>query len=255
MRSLRPRGNEFLYQIHDPGLTPGGIQEAQLFTELYPFLRAPQIIITSHLRRALQMSLHISSSLRNDSPGSQSIRIIAHPDLQEVSKEPCDTGTPLDVLREEFPTINFPDALFPEDYPRDANVEPDKWDSIYDDVPELLAARATRIREFIKNELEEAEIILVTHGSFIHFLLNRWTGKPGSHSASAQLQPGEAQPMTIPGKSFPDQDFQSLTRYAGPLYPLKWKLQDYEPRTLYFENRDCGIFTHETIRNAVGRGN
>lgn len=200
------------------------------------------------------MSLHISSSLSNDYPASQSIRIVAHPDLQEVSTEPCDTGTPLDILREEFPTIDFPDALFPEEYPRDRTLEPDKWGSIYDDDPELLAARAGRIREFIKGGLEETEIILVTHGSFIHYLFNRWTGEPGSHSASAQLQPGEAQPMTMPGKSFPEQDFQPLIQYAGPLYPLKWKLQDYEPRILYFETRDCGIFTNETIRNAVGRG-
>jgi broad specificity phosphatase PhoE len=195
--SLRPRGKEYLYQIHDPGLTPGGIEEPKLFAQLYPFLRTPQIIITSHLRRALQMSLHISLSLGNDNPGSQSIRIVAHPDLQEVSREPCDTGTPLDLLREEFPTIDFPDALFPQAYRRDANVEPDKWDSIYDNVPVLLSARASRIREFIKNELEETEIIVVTHGCFLHFLFNRWTGIPGdSHSASAELQPGEAQPMT-----------------------------------------------------------
>ena len=60
--------------------------------------------------------------------------------------------------------------------------------------------------------------------------------------------------MTMPGKSFPEEDFQSLTQYGGPLYPLKWKLQDFEPRNLLFETRDCGIFTHETIRNAFGSG-
>ena len=43
-------------------------------------------------------------------------------------------GLHLDVLREEFPTVSFPDALFPPEYPRDANVEPDKSDSISDDV-------------------------------------------------------------------------------------------------------------------------
>src|SRR5438046_6571336 len=115
------------------------------------------------------MALKIKSHLDEARPDLGRIRIVAHPDLQEVSVRPCDTGSPLDVLRAEFPSIEFPDSVFPEIYPRSAEVRVVKWDTIFDDTPTLLAARAERIREYIKNVLVETEIIVISHGSFLHF--------------------------------------------------------------------------------------
>jgi broad specificity phosphatase PhoE len=251
MCSLVPRGNEYLYQIHDPGLSPGGHKEARLFAERYAHLQAPQIILTSHLRRCLQMALEIESYLAEARPDLGRIRIVAHPDLQEVSIRPCDTGTPLDVLHTEFPGIEFPDAVFPEIYPRSAEVKANKWDTIFDDTPALLAARAERIREYIKYELNETEIILISHGSFLHFLMNWWAGEPGnSRSLATQLQPGDAIPFTLPGSSIPGLEFKHFVDYEGPEFPSEWRLEDYDDDVALRAIRDCGIFTIERVRNA-----
>jgi broad specificity phosphatase PhoE len=249
--SLIPRGDEYLYQIHDPGLTPGGHKEARLFAQRYPHLQAPQIILASQLRRCLQMALEIKSYLAEARPDLGSIRIVAHPDLQEVSIRPCDTGSPLDVLRAEFPIIEFPDTVFPEIYPRSMEVKVNKRNTIFDDTPALLAARADRIREYIKNDLDETEIIVISHGSFLHFLLNQWAGEPGnSRSLAPQLQPGDAKPFTLPGSSLLGLAFEQLVRYYGPDFPPELREEDYDDEVALRGIRDCGIFTIERVRNA-----
>ena len=238
-----------MYQIHDPGLTPGGHGDAKLFARQYAHLQSPQIILTSHLRRCLQMSLEIKSYLDEARPDIGTIRIVAHPGLQEVSTRPCDTGTPLDVLRAEFPTIEFPDAVFPEAYPRSPDIEPIKQNTEFDDVPHLLDARGKHVREFIKNDLDETEIIVITHGSFLHFLLNWWTGEPGkSRPYSTQLQLGQAKPFTLPGKTLSGLEFERFVQYAGPMYPSANKLRDISKEVSLHGMRDCGIFTPENIR-------
>lgn len=251
VRSLVPRGDEFLYQIHDPGLTPGGHKEARLFAERYPHLQAPQIILASQSRRCLQMALEINTYLSETRPDLGRIRIVAHPDLQEVSVRPCDTGSPLDVLRTEFPSIEFPDAVFPEIYPRSTEIKVQKWDTMFDDVPRLLAERAERIRKYIKNNLDENEIIVISHGSFLHFLINCWAGEPGnSRSLATQLQPGDAKPFILPGTSIPGLEFKRFVDYVGPDYPPEWRLEDYDDEVALRGIRDCGIFTIERVRNA-----
>ena len=240
-----------MHQIHDPGLTPGGRSDARLFVKNYPHLQYPRIILTSHLRRTLQMAVEIKSCLEEKRPDLGCIPIVAHPDLQEVSNRQCDTGTPLDVLRQEFPQIEFPGTVFPDEYPRSAHSKPPKKDTAFDDVPHLLAARGRRIREYIKYQLDETEIILVSHGSFLHFLLNRWAGEPGkSRSLSLQLQLGEARPFTISGKTLSGLEFEPLVDYAGPRYPFEHREQDFSNEVSLYGDRDCGIFTIDRVRNA-----
>src|SRR6202022_4107669 len=109
-------------QIHDPGLTPGGIADVRLLTQLYFNFRKPTLIVTSPLRRCLQTVVHAFSQLIK----SGDVRAIANPDLMEVSTAPCDTGTPLDRLQEEFPQIQFPDELFPDICPQSGDPAPAK---------------------------------------------------------------------------------------------------------------------------------
>ena len=240
-----------MHEIHDPGLTPGGHSAARLFVKNYPHLRDPRIILTSHLRRTLQMAVEIQSCLEERCPDLGRIPIFAHPDLQEVSNHPCDTGTPLDVLRQEFPHVEFPDTVFPDEYPRAAHIKPVKYNTVFDDDPHLLAARARRIREYLKYQLDETEIILVSHGSFVHLLLNRWAGRPGaSRTHSPQFQVGEAKPYTIPGKTLRGLQFEKLVDYDGPFYPSEYSTQDSSAEVELYGVRDCGIFTHDSVRHA-----
>src|SRR5205814_10393501 len=105
--------------------------------------------------------------------------------------------------------------------------------------------------EYIKNVLVETEIIVISHGSFLHFLINWWANEPGnSRSLAPQLQPGEAKPFTFPGSSLPGFDFEPLVSYDGPEFPPEWRVEDYDDEIAILGVRDCGIFTIERVRNA-----
>ena len=137
--------------------------------------------MSSPLRRCLQTTTIAFTTVIE----SGEVRAVAHPDLQEVSTWPCDSGTPLDVLREEFPLIQFRDELFPDVWPRSPEIMPVKENTIYDDVPALLAKRAERMRLWLKHQ-DEGEIVVVTHGSFAHFLFNNWLAEPGNSLSDAK---------------------------------------------------------------------
>jgi len=135
--------------------------------------------------------------------------------------------------------------------PHAAHIIPDKTDTVFDDDPLLLASRARRIRRYLKYQLDETEIILVSHGSFVHYLLNRWAGEPGkSCSLSLQLQLGEARSFTIPGKTLSGSEFEGLVDYDGSCYPFVHREQDFSNEVSLYGARDCGIFTVDRVRNA-----
>jgi len=185
-----------------------------------------------------------------DMISSGSLKAIAHPDLQEVSTAPCDTGSPLDVLRTEFPHIEFLDDLFPDFWPRDASIMPPKAGTIYEDCPSALEEREERIHQWIRN-LDDVEVIVVTHGSFAHFLFGSWEGEPGaSMSRGVQLRNGEARPMTLPNKTQPDSKFKScgILGNIGPMYPPEGRCKDGSSGVFLTGIRDCGIFTARELR-------
>ena len=217
---------------------------------MYPFLREPKVIVTSHLRRCLQTAVYISESLKS---ATENFRIIANPDLQDVSVQLCDTGSPLDVLREEFPAIEFRDDLFPDNYPRLRHIKPEKKGTEFNDEPHLLAKRADRVRRFLSENLAEKEIIVITHWAFGHYLFNRWSGEPGkSYSGLFSLQQGQAHPCILPETPTAELKLSPLVGYDGPLYSGKGELEDWEPDVYAYRERDCGIFTNSKIRDAVG---
>jgi hypothetical protein len=175
---------------------------------------------------------------------------VAHPDLQEVSTHPCDTGTPLGLLRNEFPLIEFPDELFPKIWDRESTVMMGKKDTIYDDKPELLYNRSVRVRQWLK-DLDAVEIVIITHASFAHFLFNDWLGPPGepsSRSFGTQLGHGEARTFTLPGKNVPGVEFGAFATSVGPAYPLPTLREDYTPQVYRLGKRDCGVFTEQSLR-------
>jgi len=95
------------------------------------------------------------------------MRIIALPDLQETSALPCDTGSDVPDLIEEFEGQPVDFSLLFEGWN-------DKSKAPYAPVPGLILARASRARKWL-SEREEKEIAVVTHGGLLHFLTGVWS--------------------------------------------------------------------------------
>jgi hypothetical protein len=178
---------------------------------------------------------------------SGEVRVLAHPGIQECSNRPCDTGSPLSILREEFPDIEFLDELFPEDiWPRDRSVQLSKAGTIYDDRPDRLLERAIRFRKWLR-DIEDVEIVIITHAAFAHFLWGKWSGVPGkSGTAGFQLDNGVAIPVTLAGPGQPEGGFHESDLLIGP--SPSYALNVETVVDLLNVVRDCGVFTPPGLR-------
>lgn len=108
--------------------------------------------------------------------------VIALPWVQEVSDLPCDVGSALSVLRAEFEETTVDLSQVPDDW-TDKSSPGSHWR------PEIEAieARAKVARRWLRdlgrkwaeeqgNADRDAEIVVVTHGGFVHFLSGDWEG-------------------------------------------------------------------------------
>ncbi|KAL8681778.1 MAG: hypothetical protein Q9186_002093 [Xanthomendoza sp. 1 TL-2023] len=117
---------------------------------------------TIHLVRHAQTTL-----LSFESEISRGIQNIALPELQETSDLPCDTGSNLTALKEEFKDKHVQLSLVPEDW----DSKMGKWAP----QQEAIEARCREARQWLKNR-DEKEIVVVTHGGLLHYLTEDWTG-------------------------------------------------------------------------------
>lgn len=157
--------------LPDPPLTPKGVIEAEMILDAYPFFNRPTLILVSPLRRCIATALSAFDPATN--PRAVRYfdtlpRIVSIPHLQETTENPCDTGSSLSSLKAEFgELVEFPEDLFPCD----------EWygkhGTAFANDNDLLGKRAAFVRSFIL-QCPDEEIVIVTHGDFCHFLVNRW---------------------------------------------------------------------------------
>ena len=182
--------------IRDPYLTINGIAQAEQILTTYKFLNQPTLVLVSPLKRALQTALYAFHPIFNKRvtklyPQEQAPRFLALPQLQEVSENPCDTGISLSSLKKEYGEyIEFSDEWF----------ESDEWfrkqNTTFANENVLLGKRAKSVRDFL-NQSPHEEVIVVTHGDFSHFLVNRWLYGQGCGSLFNGLKPAAGVPMIL----------------------------------------------------------
>mmetsp|Transcript_19053 Transcript_19053/g.62724 ORF Transcript_19053/g.62724 Transcript_19053/m.62724 type:complete len:608 (-) Transcript_19053:889-2712(-) len=106
----------------DPVLTENGWSQARGLRHLAILRDAlgfngkdkrAQLVVVSPLRRTLQTAQALMEIMRSI-PDFPSVTAIAHPDLQEISSGPCDTGHPAHLLSAQFPEVDF--SLLPDDW-------------------------------------------------------------------------------------------------------------------------------------------
>jgi broad specificity phosphatase PhoE len=175
--------------LRDPSLTPKGRDECAALRASFLHHIKVTHFVASPMRRTIQTCLGafypeiISGGEGNGNGGAASApgtggKILCLPDLQEVWDWPCDTGSDPARLAEEFGT----DVLDLSRVGADWVIKEEG--SRYDPTPEKIEARARDVRVFLRNLGREwkgegdAHIVVVTHGSYINFVTDKWDGVP-----------------------------------------------------------------------------
>lgn len=166
------------YTLHDPFLTPLGEEQCQTLRDVsFADQTKISLVVASPLRRTLQTaSLMFNQTLNSKSKCSP--QILALPDTQETSDDLCDVGSDLEVLQK---------VVADNKWPVDLSLITDGWndktlDSRYSPHSDAIAARARdarihlrqKIRELVDSGDTDAEIVLVTHGGFLHYFTEDW---------------------------------------------------------------------------------
>jgi broad specificity phosphatase PhoE len=161
-------------QFRDPELTELGQQQCQTLQARFPHHDKIAHVIASPMRRTLYTALL-------SFPGH---RVTALPTLQEISKLPCDVGSPKEKLVAEFgDKVDF--SLVTDDWYLKGKNSP-----FAPDISKLEArGKAARawLRDFVSRLEPGAHIALVSHGGFLHFLTGDWEGiKPSNGEFESQ---------------------------------------------------------------------
>ena len=166
------------YSLRDPGLTPLGEDQCEnIRSTSFPDQSKISLITASPLRR----TLHTAALIFNQALTSNSRclpRILALPDAQETSDEPCDTGSDPSLLH---------DIVAENNWPVDLSLIEDSWnvktlENRYSPRSSAIEARAheTRIllrqniRELVRNGDIDAQVVLVSHGGYLHYFTDDW---------------------------------------------------------------------------------
>lgn len=146
--------------IHDPSLTPLGIQQCHTLTSTFPHTSSIDLLVASPLRRTLYTALYSFPS-----KATSGIPLIALPEIQETSDLPCDTGSSRADLEKEFEGKNVDLQLVTDDW----NDKKGRWSPARPAVEE----RCRIARNWLK-ERKEKDIVVVTHGGVLHYLTEDW---------------------------------------------------------------------------------
>ncbi len=93
------------------------------------------------------------------------MKVIALPEVCEVADIPCDTGSDIDVLKEEMKGKPVDLSRLEKGW----NVKTGKWAPTVDAINQ----RAMEARQWLKARPED-EIVVVTHGGFLHYFTEDW---------------------------------------------------------------------------------
>lgn len=161
------------HAMHDPMLTPLGEEQCKALQAKFPFMDRVDAVIASPMKRTLYTALHSFAPAIKD----KRLKVIALPELQETSDLPCDTGSNVQDLESEFrgQPVDWSYMYTP---PAKAwNSKLGKWSATASAVDD----RARVAREWLYNRPEK-EIVVVTHGGFLHYLIEDWmdTNKNGT---------------------------------------------------------------------------
>ena len=152
----------------DPRLTPFGVNQCKSLSTSFPIppSSTSTLIVASPLKRTLYTALFTFPDVIKN----RKLAILALPEVQETSDLPCDTGSKLAELKREFQGQAVDLSLVEK--------AGDSWCSKkgrWSPMAEAIQKRAREAREWVWSREEEV-VVLVTHGGFLHYFTEDWTG-------------------------------------------------------------------------------
>lgn len=161
----------------DPRLTELGLQQCDILrTNTFPDQSTISLITASPLTRTIHTAARIFGPALTDTHLKCHKQIIAIADAQETSDYPCDTGSDLESLR-----LRCHEEKWPVDL---TTLEPDWHIKKGRNVPTPMAIRAraqsarqrirTLLGEMVRQGDEDAQVVLVTHGGYLHYFTEDW---------------------------------------------------------------------------------
>ncbi|MCJ1229167.1 hypothetical protein MMC12_005832 [Toensbergia leucococca] len=166
------------YSFRDPCLTPLGEEQCEILRNTsFPDQSNISLITASPLCRTLHTAfLAFSPALTSNIKCPP--QILALPDAQETSDEPCDIGSDPSSLRS---------IVAENHWPVDLSLVKDGWnvktlENRYSPHSSAIKARARdarillrqKIRALVRNGDIDAQVILVTHGGYLHYFTDDW---------------------------------------------------------------------------------
>ena len=153
------------HTIHDPMLTQLGEEQCKALAKNFPFMDRVDSVVASPMKRTVYTALYSFAPVIKD----KRLKVYALPELQETSDLPCDTGSKVSDLEKEFKGQPV-DLSYMYTPPAKAwNSKLGKWSATASAVDD----RARIAREWLYSRPEK-EIVVVTHGGFLHYLTEDW---------------------------------------------------------------------------------
>ncbi|KAF2098278.1 phosphoglycerate mutase family protein [Rhizodiscina lignyota] len=153
------------HHMPDPLLTEYGKEQCRILHDSFPDVDSIDLIVASPLKRTVYTAL---ISFR-DIIARKNLTVIALPEAQETSDMPCDTGSHIDELEKEFQgqPVDFGLVAARPDW----NSKKGDWAPWADP----MTVRARKARQWLR-ERKEKNIVMVTHGGFLHYFTEDFDG-------------------------------------------------------------------------------
>ncbi|KAF2107714.1 histidine phosphatase superfamily [Lophiotrema nucula] len=169
--------------IRDAVLTPNGRSQCANLQKTFPDHDKIDLVLSSPMRRTIQTAVYSFAPTL----ARKEVPYLVIPKAQEVSRLPCDVGHDPEKLKVQIKEL-VQDAI--EDgfdvAKIDLSAVEEGWNSkkgYWASEHDAVRRRAADLRSWLFKRPEE-RILLVTHGAFLHYLTEDWTGDDPSRGTA-----------------------------------------------------------------------
>ncbi|KAJ5762515.1 uncharacterized protein N7511_005897 [Penicillium nucicola] len=165
--------------LRDPLLTQTGKDECCQLREEFPFAQDISVVLASPLQRTIQTAAWVFAAELE----KRQLPFILVPGAQEISGFNCNHGWDEAHVKLQAPKLIAEAAPNFDSSRLDVALMDEMWNSktgVYAHTLSAIRKRAADLRSWLWSRPEE-HVALVTHGGFLHYLMEDWAGYDKLH--------------------------------------------------------------------------